>query len=71
MESNNLESGHFGPSLEEIKDIILHSRIIALRSSVDVRTSRAQELSYRDGELAFGTAQITLTNYFSDDDFNY
>ena len=27
---------HFGPSLEEIKDIILDSRIIASRSFIDV-----------------------------------
>ena len=62
---------HFGPSLEKVKDIILESRIIASRSSVDVRISRVQELSYRDGELACHTAQITLTNYFGNDDFDY
>ena len=62
---------HFGPSLEEIKDIILDSRIIASRSSVDVQTSIAQEWSYRVGELACRTAPITLTIYFSNNDFDY
>ena len=62
---------HFGPSLEKIKDIILESRIIASRSSEDVRILRAQELSYRDKELTCRTAQITLTNYFGNDDFDY
>ena len=62
---------HFGPSLEKVKDIILESRIIASRSSVDVRILRAQELSYRDKELTCHTAQITLTKYFGNDDLDY
>ena len=62
---------HFGPSLEKVMDIILESRIIASKSSVDVWILRVQELSYRDEELACRTAQITLTNYFGNDDFDY